>query len=184
MILTQRCRLRLATLEDAKSIVDFYHRNKEHLSKWDPKIPDGFYTQKYWEQRINSFNEEFLNKESLRLYIFLPGSDELIGNINFTTFERGPFQNCRVGYKIDHEYEGKGLMSESLRAACDYIFRELNFHRIEANYIPSNKKSGKLLKRLGFEENGVAKNYLRIAGGWQDHNLTSLINNDWKDCRK
>jgi ribosomal-protein-alanine N-acetyltransferase len=105
----------------------------------------------------------------------------LNGMINFTTFERGPFQNCRLGYKIGAAYEGEGYMTETLQAAIRYVFKELNFHRVEANYIPKNERSGRLLKRLGFAEHGVAKNYLRIAGKWQNHILTSLTHDDWKE---
>ena len=45
-----------------------------------------------------------------------------------------------------------------------------------ANYMPSNKRSGQLLDRLGFQKEGVAKSYLKIAGKWEDHVLTSLVN--------
>jgi ribosomal-protein-alanine N-acetyltransferase len=45
-----------------------------------------------------------------------------------------------------------------------------------ANYMPANERSGKLLKRLGFTVEGYARDYLFIAGAWQDHVLTSLAN--------
>ena len=48
-----------------------------------------------------------------------------------------------------------------------------------ANYMPDNLRSAALLKRLGFEVEGLAKNYLYINGQWRDHVLTSLTNADW-----
>lgn len=45
-----------------------------------------------------------------------------------------------------------------------------------ANYTPSNIRSEKLLTKLGFEKEGLAKSYFKIAGSWQDHVLTSKIN--------
>jgi ribosomal-protein-alanine N-acetyltransferase len=45
-----------------------------------------------------------------------------------------------------------------------------------ANYIPINIRSGKLLDKLGFQKEGLAKSYLKIARSWQDHVLTSRIN--------
>jgi ribosomal-protein-alanine N-acetyltransferase len=49
-----------------------------------------------------------------------------------------------------------------------------------ANYIPVNERSGRLLRRLGFTVEGYARDYLLIAGKWEDHVLTALANADWK----
>ena len=45
-----------------------------------------------------------------------------------------------------------------------------------ANYMPNNTRSGTLLERLGFEKEGLARQYLQIAGRWEDHILTSKLN--------
>ncbi len=180
MIETNRCLLRLATMEDAQGIIDFYIQNKDHLAPWDPKIPEDFYTLSYWNKKIEDYKNEFDQNSSLRLLIIFQENNKIIGMINFTNFERGPFQNCRLGYKIGKEYEGKSLMYESLRESISYLFSKYNLHRVEANYIPVNSRSGNVLKRVGFTENGIAKDYLYINGKWQDHILTSLINKSWK----
>ena len=69
-------------------------------------------------------------------------------------------------------------MFEMLQAAINYISNEFNLHRIMANYLPSNIRSELLLDRLGFQKEGLAKSYLKIAGAWQDHVLTSKIKID------
>jgi ribosomal-protein-alanine N-acetyltransferase len=71
-------------------------------------------------------------------------------------------------------------MYEALTAAIKYGFEELNLHRVMANYMPTNERSGKLLGRLGFTVEGYARNYLRLAGDWKDHILTALINESWE----
>lgn len=71
-------------------------------------------------------------------------------------------------------------MTEALKVAIDYVFTELNIHRIVANYLPHNQRSAKLLKRLGFAVEGYACDYLMINGQWQDRFLTSLTNHNWK----
>jgi ribosomal-protein-alanine N-acetyltransferase len=48
-----------------------------------------------------------------------------------------------------------------------------------ANYMPTNKRSGNLLERLGFTVEGYAKDYLLINGSWRDHLLTSGTNPNW-----
>ncbi len=178
---TQRLLLAIPELGDEVATLEFYKNNENHLAPWDPKKPDDFFMLDYWAKKIQDAKDEFQNKTSVRFNIFLKESGELIGMVNFTTLERGPFQNCRVGYKLGEKFQGFGYMNEALSCGINYMFNELNFHRVEANYIPENIRSSKVLKSLGFEEHGIARNYLMIAGSWQDHVLTSKINPNWKE---
>jgi len=178
---TDRCILRIPTVEDLPAIVKFHKENKEHLAPWDPIRSDTFFTESYWQKKVEEFINEFNEERTVRLHIFLLDSNELIGMVNFSRIARGVFHCSGLGYSLGKLYEGKGLMTESLQKAIEYMFNELNFHRIEANYIPTNQKSEKLLNKLGFEKEGYAKSYLKIAGKWQDHVLNSLTNQNWQD---
>jgi ribosomal-protein-alanine N-acetyltransferase len=71
-------------------------------------------------------------------------------------------------------------MTHGVRVAIQYAFGPLNFHRVEANYHPQNERSARLLKRLGFIEEGIAQNYLYINKAWQPHMRTSLTNANWQ----
>ena len=167
--------VRLISEEDSASIVSFYVENKEHLAAWDPKAPEDFYTEEYWKEKASLWRHEFHEDKSCRLHLFTD-SGRMLGSANFTTIERGPFQNVRVGYKIGKEWEGQGIMYEFMKAGISYVFDELSLHRVEANYIPENIRSGNLLERLGFVKHGVAPNYLKINGEWRDHILSSKLN--------
>ena len=70
-------------------------------------------------------------------------------------------------------------MREALSASVAHMFDHEKLHRIMANYIPENARSGRLLERLGFEIEGQAKNYLHIAGVWRDHILTAKTTPDF-----
>lgn len=72
-------------------------------------------------------------------------------------------------------------MTEALNNALQYVFDELNLHRVEANYMPHNVKSASVLKRLGFVAEGFARDYLYINGRWEDHVRTSKTNDNWRD---
>ena len=50
--------------------------------------------------------------------------------------------------------------------------------------VPNNVASKRLLERLGFDEEGYAKDYLRINGRWEDHILFSLRKKIYNDRRK
>lgn len=70
-------------------------------------------------------------------------------------------------------------MSEAVGKAIQYMFEKQKLHRIMANYMPSNERSARLLRKLGFVIEGHAKKYLLINGQWEDHILTSLTNEKW-----
>ena len=98
----------------------------------------------------------------------------MVGHASLSEVVRGPFQACFLGYSIDGDAEGKGLMREGLESIIAWGFSDFDLHRIMANYIPHNQRSGRLLRRLGFVVEGYARDYLKIDGEWQDHILTSL----------
>jgi [ribosomal protein S5]-alanine N-acetyltransferase len=177
---TERLLLRIATKEDIPKIIDYFTTNKYYLTPFYPRWDENFFTEEYWQLQVEVNLHEFINDRSLRLFIFLKNnSDKIIGTINFTNFVRGVAQYCNVGYSIAETEQGKGYMTEALRTAIEYVFQELKMHRVTANYMPHNQRSGKLLKRLGFVVEGYARDFLLIDGKWQDHIMTSLINSNW-----
>ncbi|NJM69090.1 MAG: GNAT family N-acetyltransferase [Scytonema sp. RU_4_4] len=180
-ITTECLLLRLAKKEDIPTILKFYTENRTYLTPFSPLLFDNFFTEKYWQNRVEKNYLEFLNDISLKLFIFSKTNQKnIIGYINFANFVRGVAQYCNVGYGLAEAEQGKGYMTEALQAAIHYVFQDLNMHRIMANYIPHNQRSGNLLRRLGFVVEGYARNYLLINGKWQDHILTSLINSNWR----
>lgn len=167
--------------EDLSALESFEDRNRHHLAKWESAHsandePLKGSTQKRLENWIN----ECEDGKSTRFLIRLKENPaKIIGFCNFTQIFRGAFQACYLGYKIDHEYEGKGLMHEALKASIQYAFEKLALHRIMANYMPINMRSAKLLHRLGFTIEGYAKGYLMINGKWEDHVLTAISAEEW-----
>jgi ribosomal-protein-alanine N-acetyltransferase len=103
-----------------------------------------------------------------------------LGNVSLGCILRNAAHFCFLGYGSAASYEGRGYMTEAVGAVVDYGFQQLNLHRIQANYMPSNERSGRLLKRLGFEIEGYARDYLCLNGVWQDHVMTAKLNPDWR----
>jgi [ribosomal protein S5]-alanine N-acetyltransferase len=177
---TDRLILRLPEISDIPAILSFFQENAAHFAPTDPPMPPDFVTEEFWAARIPKIHEARAAEQSLNLHLFFPGAHELVGTANFSQMFRGPFQACFLGYKIARRHEGQGLMSEALRRAIGYLFDDLNFHRVMANHLPENARSAALLQRLGFEREGLARNYLLINGRWRDHVLNSLVNENWR----
>ena len=69
-------------------------------------------------------------------------------------------------------------MSEAVRGALRFAFQELALHRVEAACLPNNEPSRRLLERVGFRHEGLARSYLRINGAWADHLLYAVLASD------
>ncbi|SAL40914.1 GCN5-like N-acetyltransferase [Caballeronia sordidicola] len=179
-IAAERVVLRRADLRHAEAMLAYRLMNRPHLEPWEPSRDDSFYTTQAANERAMQMEHAMADGTALHLLIFLnePGvpDNPLIGDCHFTNIVRGPFQACNLGYSIDQRYEGQGLMHEALHAALGFMFDTHKLHRVMASYRAENARSGRLLARLGFEREGLAKAYLKIDGKWADHVMTSRVN--------
>lgn len=178
---TPRSVVRLPTSKDIASILVYLEENRTHLAPFDPVWPKDFCSSAFWEQRIVRALDEFEDGTAVRLFIFDAAAPErVLGTCSLTQVFRGPFHACYLGYALAAAAQGQGLMTEALQRVVQYAFDDMNLHRIMANYMPHNVRSGRLLKRLGFVVEGYARDYLCIAGRWEDHILTSITNARWR----
>ena len=184
---TERLTVRLARPGMQGAMARFLADNYDgHLDRWSPPATTAFFSEAFWRERLAVAVEEFHAGRAARFVLQARGhwtaialDAPILGTCNYTNVVRGPFLACHLGYQIARTHEGQGLMAEALRATNAFIFGALRLHRIMANYRPENERSGKLLERLGFVREGLAKDYLYIDGAWRDHILTALINPDF-----
>ncbi|HSN19859.1 MAG TPA: GNAT family N-acetyltransferase [Usitatibacter sp.] len=175
---TARLALRLARPGMEGAMARFLEENFEgHLDRWSPPATPSFFTAAFWRERLAIAVEEFHAGRSARFVMQEKGAPDapIVGTCNYTNIVRGPFQACHLGYQIARSHEGRGLMTEALRATNAFMFDVLRLHRIMANYRPENARSARVLERLGFRREGLARDYLFIDGAWRDHVLTALV---------
>ena len=158
-----------------RAMVHLLDANRAHFAPWDPPQPAERFSEAYWHSQALKSQLEFDSGSGYR-FVLMPreAPQRIIGTANYSQVSRGPFQAAFLGYRIDQGAEGGGLMSEALRATLAYMFETQHLHRVHANYVPNNVRSGRLLARLGFTIEGYAKDYLFIDGAWRDHVLASL----------
>ncbi|MEH0873270.1 ribosomal protein S5-alanine N-acetyltransferase [Pectobacterium cacticida] len=180
---TERLVVRLAHERDAWRLAEYYSENRDFLKPWEPVRDASHCYPSGWQARLSVIND--MHKQGSAFYFLLldPNENEVFGVANFSNVLRGSFYACYLGYSLGQKWQGQGLMYEALQPAIRYMQRQQRMHRIMANYMPHNQRSGNLLARLGFEREGYAKNYLLIDGKWQDHVLTALTYAEWKSPR-
>ena len=183
---TERLTLRLARPGMHAAMARFLAANFEgHLDRWSPPATSAFFTDAFWRERLGAAVDEYAAGRAARFVLQPPGGAidaEVLGTCNYTNIVRGPFLACHLGYQIARAHEGRGLMAEALRACNAFMFARLRLHRIMANYRPENDRSRRLLERLGFVREGLARDYLFIDGAWRDHVLTALTNPGFDDA--
>lgn len=175
---TERLVLTIPEPSASSHMLAYVVDNERHLARWEPPRPEGYFTDHYWKQRLEKNRYEHAKDISLRLTARERRDPDgpVVGHMNLSQIFRGPFHAAYLGYSVDHRCQGKGYMFEAARAVIDFAFGTMALHRIMANYIPTNERSGRLLRRLGFVVEGYARDYLFIHDRWQDHVLTALTN--------
>jgi len=175
-IITHNLIITILKPEEFQLLATYERENRTHLARWEPLRDTAYFTDVEVAKRVRSNFEDFILGSSAAFVGLDSSRSKIICVCNFSNIVHGAFQACHLGYSINAGDQGKGLMFEMLNACIEYMFLDRGLHRIMANYIPANIRSEKLLTKLGFEKEGLAKSYLKIAGLWQDHVLTSKIN--------
>lgn len=180
MLETDRLLLKGPAEVTAVQLADYRVRNREFLAPFVPKRADSFYSEDACREALERERLAEQAGTACGFYLFLKRDPErLVGSISLTNIIRGVFQNCFAGCQMDGTLINNGYMTEAVRAVIDYAFRVLNLHRIEANIVPRNARSLRLAEKCGFAEEGVAKDYLRINGKWEDHIHMVIRNDGW-----
>lgn len=174
---TERLVLKVLDKSYAEVVLDYYLRNKFFLEAWEPVKSEEFYTRVYQEEQLDEELINIKNGKSFRLWIFKKDDNRrIIGSVGFNNIVRGVFQSCHLGYKSDKDEINRGYVTEAIEKGIDIMFNELGIHRIEANIMPRNIRSLRVVEKLGFYNEGLAYKYLKINGKWEDHIHMVLLN--------
>jgi ribosomal-protein-alanine N-acetyltransferase len=181
---TDRLILRPPRTADVPAMRVALRRNAVHLRPWSISPAPG-----EDPASLTSVSRAVLRHRSEwkagHTYVFLiaPREDDkiVLGRIALGGLLRGAFQNAYLGYWIDAEHEGRGLMTEAVRAATSFAFGPAALHRVQAAVMPSNAGSQRVLEKVGYRREGLASRYLCIAGVWEDHILFAMTAEEWAD---
>lgn len=180
MLKTERLLLEELAPRHAPMLLAYYERNRAHLESWEPTRSAAFYTVEFHESAIAASEHDAEHGLSKRFVAFELGGPEIVASINLMNIRRGVVHSGIIGYSVDARYEGRGYATEAAGAVVRYAFDVLNLHRLETSYQPTNERSGRVLRNLGFVVEGYARDYLFLNGAWRDGILVSLTNPKWR----
>jgi [ribosomal protein S5]-alanine N-acetyltransferase len=127
----------------------------------------------------NAFIQGFQKRETIRWAITEKGQDRLIGTCGFHNWSKS-HSRIEVGYELSKNMRGKGYMLEALNGIFHYGFTEMNLNRIGATISPLNQPSINVVKRLGFDEEGLLKEYVHSNGEFHDLTMYALLKRNFK----
>lgn len=152
--------------------------SRRHLMPWEPKWSRDELSRWAYRRRLRYYQRDQREDLGYAFFIFDERNGDLIGGLTLSNIRRGVTQACALGYWLGETHTRKGHMRRAVSLAIDYAFRDLRLHRVEAACLPSNAGSITVLRRNGFQEEGLARRYLKINGAWCDHLLFSLLSDD------
>ena len=157
-VLETRCLILLPAAPGlAPAVLDYYLRNAAFLAPFEPERPAGFYTAEHHARELAADVQRAAQGTGVRFYLALkdvPG--RVIGSVALNNIVRGAL--C-----------GRGYMTQAVEACTRFAFGPAALHRVEANVLPRNTASLRVLEKCGYRPEGLARRYLRINGAWEDH---------------
>lgn len=171
----ERVEMRTPDTADYSAWADLRLRSRDFLAPWEPVWPSNDLTRAAFRGRIKRYWRDIENDSAYPFFIFSAGERQLLGALTLSNVRRGVAQTASLGYWIGAPFARQGLMTSAIGLAMGFAFDHLQLHRVEAACLPGNRASIALLKRCGFEPEGLAKSYLKIAGLWQDHLLFARL---------
>lgn len=170
--------LRPAQMTDFEEWARLRETSRAFLTPWEPTWPADDLTRGAFRRRVKRHSEEIERDESYSLLLFREADEQLLGGLTLGQVRRGVAQAATIGYWMGAAHAGRGFMGRGLRASVAYAFSTLRLHRLEAACLPTNDRSIRLLERVGFRHEGLARSYLCIDGRWRDHLLFGMLESD------
>ena len=158
---------------DARAWRDARLRNAAWLVPWDATVPPGADARpSTFRSLVRRLHRQARAGTTYPLAIEVDG--HFAGQVTVNNIVRGSAQFASVGYWIDQQYAGRGVMPRAVAMVIDHCFTTAGLHRIEVAIRPENSNSLRVVEKLGLREVGYAPKFLHIDGDWRDHRIYAV----------
>jgi [ribosomal protein S5]-alanine N-acetyltransferase len=174
--------LRPPVAADYAAWAELRANSRDHLVPREPQWERDELTRTTFRRRLKIYAQEQRDDIGFAFFIFLhrPGRshgtpETLAGGLRLSNIRRGVSQAATLGYWIGQPFANRGHMTAAVEAVIPFCFERLGLHRLEAACLPDNLASQRVLQRNGFDREGLARDYIKINGVWQDHVLYGAV---------
>ncbi len=177
-VITERLILRPPRISDWEKWAEVRAESRDFLVPWEPVWTMDSLTKASFRARLRRYARDVKDDMGQAFFLVDRESEDIIGGITLGNIRRGVAQTGTLGYWTGKRYARKGYMFEALCGLIPVLFSEFGLRRVEAACLPSNIPSSRLLEKVGFSKEGLAREYLCINGVWHDHSLYALLRTD------
>lgn len=171
--------LRLPEMSDAETVTAAVSKNLCRLQEWMPWAVDD-YSDANALDWIKRCRDGYAENGQFNALILLAG--RFIGTIGFHDLDLKN-KHAAIGYWIDQEYEGRGVITRCCRALIDYLFDSMELNRVQINCAVENRRSRAIPERLGFTLEGTLRQTEVLkdkSGNWA---VYGLLKSEWEAKR-
>lgn len=173
-----RVRLTALTADDLPVLTRWYE-DAEFLRFFDsrPAFPKAQPELARWLEELQKA------KNTFTFGIRSLDGDELFGYLELDEVD-WQHSVCGLGIGIgERVLWGQGYGFEASQLALEFAFHELNLHRVQVTVFSYNRRSQALFEKLGFQREGVFREFLERDGQRHDMILYGLLRQEWQAQR-
>lgn len=169
------CHLRLFEEGDAEEFQRLIEANRAHLQPWLPWAAEQ--TLEGTLRFIRSSRQQIAENNGFHTAIICAGL--IVGVAGFHEVN-WTHRSTSLGYWLDKEHEGRGIMTRTVRALVDHAVLRWKLNRVEIQTAPDNRRSRAIPERLGFREEGVLREVERVGDRYVDGIVYSILAAEWR----
>jgi ribosomal-protein-serine acetyltransferase len=172
---SQNIELKTLELSDAQAFFDVTRENNTHLRQWFGWLDDDKSVSDIEKYIIDS-NKRFSENEGIDLAIW--ENMQMVGGIGIFPIDTAN-KKTSIAYWLAEDFQGKGIMTDSIKVVIEYVFEKMNLNRIEVTCAIGNEKSSALPKKLGFTYEGISRESGWLYDHFVDLEVYSLLAKEW-----
>ena len=109
------------------------------------------------KELFENWENDYENLDTFRWIVELKDTHEVIGTIDAVGKKYFKYDVCEIGYCYGEKCWNKGYGTEILKRVIEYLFEEVGFEVIYANYMNNNPGSGRVMEKSGMKKEGVLR---------------------------
>lgn len=155
---------------DAQELQAVVEANRDHLARWMPWA--GSQTLADTLAFIRRAREQLANNEGFQAAVLEEGHIIGVAGFHAVSWEH---RRTSIGYWLAEPAQGRGIMTEAVRALVDHALDTWQLHRVEIRAGVENVRSRAIPERLGFTQEGVTRGGERIGDRYIDQAIYAML---------
>ncbi len=165
--------LRLLDESDVQELYSAIEVNRDALARWMPWAAGQ--TLHDTLSFIRGTREQLARNDGFQTAVIDHG--RIVGMVGFHGVS-WRHRSTSIGYWLAESAQGHGTMTDAVRALVDHAFRAWRLHRVEIRADVDNTRSRAIPERLGFTQEGVAREAERVGDHYADQVVYAILATD------